>query len=59
MVVTSTKYLFICVGRLVQPLRHLILNTEVESAAFMAGIMRHVMASHILMESRVRPLEKG
>lgn len=57
--VTSTKCLFICVGLHVQPLRHLILNTKAESAAFMAGMMKHIMARHILTESRVRPLEKG
>lgn len=56
--VSSKKCLFIYVGLLVQPLRHLILNTKAVSAASVTEMVKHIMARHILTESRVRPLEK-
>lgn len=37
------------------------LNAEyqTESTAFVAGNVKHIMARHVLIDSRVRPLEKG
>lgn len=42
--ITNTECLFICVGLLVQPPRHLILNTKAESAVFIIRMMKQIKA---------------